>query len=254
MPLAYNQVIALIIACALVSVVLKPQNGASSLGYISNSLYSPDASDLTTYTDTAFHFLIDLPSTPVTISSCSGKNAQGLYALSGTDTSLAQIFDDTSSAYLSTADTYQTTGISADSLGTTVYQTCIKVTNSLSVLTSGHNPEPAESINPDFVIIHIVTIATDADLSAFVKKTYDTLCSVGAQSPTVYPGTVNVALGGANGAYCGYNAVLKYSATKHQAATWTFGPENGGDSHFSTGAGRSLVLYDQVIQDSFRFE
>jgi len=198
------------------------------------------------FTDYRLGFSIKFPKEMATFrGSCTWKEDQGSYR---PEVALVpvKIFEDTSAVYIGAEYFYELAGERQEG-GRSFYDECNPVTNSLALL------QDPDSFKEPFWKLVVEEIHDEDELDSFIKARYGSGCSLGEQSVSNQDGVYDVQIQGDGKGLDGqcpinYATVVKYFPAGSKVVAW----DRGQSYHFPADVNYSVV-YDQEMEDSFRF-
>jgi hypothetical protein len=158
-----------------------------------------------------------------------------------------QIFEDTDAVYIA-PEYYHELAEEWQDGGRTYYDACNLVTNSIELLQ-----DPNAFKEPYWELV-VEDVQNEAELDGFIKARYGSGCSVGEQLPSLQDGVYDVRIQGDGKdlaeSQCPLNfaTVVKYFPAGNKVVAW----DRGQSYSFPADVNYSVV-YDQEMEDSFRF-
>ncbi len=199
------------------------------------------------FTDYRRGFSIRFPKKMVTFrGSCTWNEDQGSFRPELAPVPV-RIFEDANDVYIAAEHYYELAG-ERQVGGKAYYDECNLVTNSLELLQ-----EPDAFKEPYWQLV-VEDIHNDAELDSFIKERYFPGCSLGEQLPSLQDGVVDVRIQGDGKdlaeSQCPLNfaTVLKYFPAGNKVVAW-----DRGQSYYFPADVNYSVVYDQEMEDSFRF-
>jgi len=232
-----------------------PEEASTEVATVEDVIESPNkASEITDlddtwnqFTDHRLGFSIEFPKEMVTFrGSCTWNEEESSFRPELAPVPV-QIFEDTDAVYIAAEQYYELAGERRDG-GRAYYDECNLVTNSLELLQ-----DPDGFKEPYWELV-VKDIHSDAELDSFIKERYGAGCSAGEQVSSTQDGVYDVKIQGDGKdlaeSQCpmNYVTVVKYYPEGNKVVAWDRGQANSFVADVSY-----QVVYDQEMEDSFRF-